>query len=55
MIDIDNFRELEIDEKLGWKTNDSLVNIPKIEKAIIITNSPYLIKYSVSRKKFLTK
>lgn len=42
---------LDIDPKLKWEINDSLVNIPHIDDAIIITNPPYLTKYSASRKK----
>ena len=44
---------LDIDEKLGWGKNDSLVNIPKQANAIIITNPPYLSNYSASRKKVI--
>lgn len=44
---------LDIDAELGWKTNDSLIKIPKIEKAIIITNPPYLSNYSAKRHKIL--
>lgn len=42
---------LDIDPKLGWQLNDSLKNIPKVQKSIIITNPPYLAKYSAKRKK----
>ena len=42
---------LDIDENLQWEINDSLKNIPHIDNAIIITNPPYLTKYSASRKK----
>lgn len=42
---------LDIDSTLGWKTNDSLVNIPHVEKAIIATNPPYLTNYSAKRKR----
>jgi len=41
---------LDIDKKLKWDINDSLINIPKIEKSIIITNPPYLTNYSAKRK-----
>lgn len=42
---------LDIDKKLGWKRNDSLISIPHIdEKTIIITNPPYLSNYSAARK-----
>ena len=44
---------LDIDETLGWMTNDSLVNIPHVKKAIIVTNPPYLTNYSAARKKIL--
>ena len=37
--------------KLNWKYNDSLLNIPHINNAIIITNPPYFSNYSASRKK----
>lgn len=42
---------LDIDPSLSWTTNDSLLNIPHIDGAIIITNPPYLAKQSASRKK----
>lgn len=41
---------LDIDNKLNWKVNDSLKKIPHVDNAIIITNPPYLTKYSASRK-----
>lgn len=42
---------LDIDKKLNWKYNDSLLNIPHINNAMIITNPPYFTNYSASRKK----
>lgn len=42
---------LDVDKKLKWKLNDSLVSIPKINNSIIITNPPYLAKQSATRKK----
>lgn len=42
---------LDIDPRLGWKLNDSLVNIPRLKDSIIITNPPYLTNYSAKRKK----
>jgi len=42
---------LDIDESLPWPTNDSLLFIPHVDDAIIITNPPYLSSYSASRKK----
>ena len=42
---------LDIDPFLNWTINDSLLFIPPIENAIIITNPPYLAKQSASRKK----
>ena len=42
---------LDIDDKLEWEHNDSLLNIPKEKDAIIITNPPYIAKQSASRKK----
>jgi hypothetical protein len=41
---------LDIDRSFGWKYNDSLVKIPTIKNAIIITNPPYLFKGSAKRK-----
>lgn len=41
---------LDIDKSLNWTYNDSLKKIPHIDNAIIITNPPYLTKYSASRK-----
>lgn len=46
---------LDIDEKLSWEKNDSLLKIPSIENAIIITNPPYLAKNSATRKDAETK
>lgn len=42
---------LDIDPKLGWKLNDSLIKIPKISNSVIITNPPYLTNYSAKRKR----
>lgn len=42
---------LDIDEKLNWRINDSLIRIPHIDGAIIITNPPYISNYSASRKR----
>ena len=46
---------LDIDRSLGWKWNDSLIHIPKIENSIIITNPPYLANYSAKRKGILNQ
>lgn len=48
---IKEVKGLDIDASLGWETNDSLVNIPHVEDALIVTNPPYLSNYSASRKK----
>ena len=50
---IERIKGLDIDKKL-WEFNDSLINIPHIDNAIIITNPPYLTNYSASRKKILS-
>lgn len=42
---------LDIDPTLGWEVNDSLVRIPAVDGAIIITNPPYISNYSASRKR----
>jgi hypothetical protein len=42
---------LDIDNNLDWEYNDSLIQIPHIENAIIITNPPYLAKQSATRRK----
>ena len=42
---------LDIDNTLGWAWNDSLVNIPHLDDAIIITNPPYISNYSARRKR----
>ena len=44
---------LDIDPDMNWPINDSLISIPKIEKSIIITNPPYITKYSAKRKNIL--
>mgnify|MGYP004607664323 CR=1 FL=1 len=41
---------LDIDERLSWAVNDSLLHIPTIDNAIIITNPPYISNYSAARK-----
>lgn len=41
---------LDIDRNLKWKINDSLINIPHINNAIIVTNPPFIAKQSASRK-----
>lgn len=46
---------LDIDSNLSWDINDSLSYIPHIDNAIIITNPPYLTKYSASRKRLNIK
>ncbi len=48
---ISKTKGLDIDENLKWEINDSLKKIPHIDDAIIITNPPYLTKYSARRKK----
>ena len=50
---IDEIVGLDIDEKLKWQYNNSLVCIPHIDNAIIITNPPYLTNYSAKRKKII--
>ncbi len=45
-----NILGYDIDKSLGWEYNDSLINIPRIEGSIIITNPPYLTNYSARRK-----
>ena len=42
---------LDIDSSLSWDLNDSLLNIPHVDDAIIITNPPYIAKQSASKKK----
>lgn len=41
---------LDIDDKLAWEHNDSLLEIPHLDNAIIITNPPYISNYSAARK-----
>lgn len=45
------FEGCDIDPSLKWRINDSLVNIPRIDNAIIITNPPYAYNSSIARKK----
>ena len=42
---------LDIDPDLFWEKNDSLLSIPHLDSAIIITNPPYITNYSAARKK----
>ncbi len=51
ILNFKNTKGLDIDTELNWDINDSLLNIPTIENAIIITNPPYIAKQSASRKK----
>lgn len=44
-------RGFDIDKSLDWEYNDSLLSVPKITNAIIITNPPYLTNYSAKRKR----
>lgn len=48
---INEIKGLDIDNTLNWEINDNLKEIPHVDNAIIITNPPYLTKYSASRKK----
>lgn len=41
---------LDIDSSLGWKINDSLIDIPYYKDTIVITNPPYLAKNSAKEK-----
>ena len=45
-----NIKGLDIDTCLSWDINDSLLNIPRLDNAIIITNPPYISNYSAARK-----
>ena len=45
---------LDIDNSLDWQYNDSLLDIPHLEDAIIITNPPYISNYSAARKGILS-
>ncbi|WP_029512736.1 TRM11 family methyltransferase [Mycoplasmopsis iners] len=48
-----NFKEiigLDIDSNLNWNINDSLIKIPIVKNALILTNPPYLAKQSAKRK-----
>jgi hypothetical protein len=49
-IGFEKIKGLDIDKNLNWEHNDSLLNIPKINNSIIITNPPYLTNYSAKRK-----
>lgn len=46
-----NVKGLDVDDNLSWEHNDSLINIPHLDNAIIITNPPYISNYSAARKK----
>ena len=46
---------LDIDPSLGWKINDSLVSIPHVDGAAIVTNPPYISNYSAARKKIIAQ
>jgi len=42
----------DIDPTMGWEENDSLVDIPKWDNAMVVTNPPYLAKNSANRNNF---
>lgn len=48
--DIQKIVGMDIDRSLNWIYNDSLENIKKYSKTIIVTNPPYLTNYSAKRK-----
>lgn len=49
----DDYEGFDIDEKLGWKLNNSLINIPKQDNTtFILTNPPYLAKNSAKRNNY---
>lgn len=50
---ISETKGLDIDEEMGWETNDSLLNVPVLKNAIIVTNPPYLSNYSAKRRHIL--
>lgn len=50
-IGFEKIKGFDIDNSLEWEKNDSLLNIPKIDNSVIITNPPYLTNYSAKRKK----
>jgi hypothetical protein len=54
-LEFKKFIGLDIEPNHKWKYNDSLINIPKINNSIIITNPPYLTNYSAKRKKIYTE
>lgn len=43
-------RGLDIDPTTKWPTNDSLRHISPLDRALIVTNPPYLAKHSAKRK-----
>lgn len=47
---LNKVRGLDIDSKLDWEINDSLVDIPYYENTIVVTNPPYYARVSASRK-----
>jgi len=48
---ISEVRGLDIDASQGWPVNDSLLKIPHVDDAVIVTNPPYISNYSASRKR----
>lgn len=48
---IDTRVGLDIDQNLGWRYNDSLIDIPNIDNSIIFTNPPYYGKSSAAKHK----
>lgn len=48
---IGKIKGLDIDETLGWDANDSLLDIPHVDDAVIVTNPPYISNYSARRKR----
>ncbi|MGD9157229.1 MAG: hypothetical protein PVG39_02370 [Desulfobacteraceae bacterium] len=42
----------DIDPSMGWSINDGLVDVPRHDSAIVVTNPPYLAKNSATRNNF---
>lgn len=46
---------LDIDARKNWPHNDGLVSIPFERRSVVITNPPYLTRYSAARKGLYSK
>lgn len=50
---ITNIIGYDIDKSLNWEYNNSLIDIPKVDNSLIVTNPPYISKDSATKKNII--